>query len=289
MKLKEAREQADKLASGGLSGTASCSKPETGIIAIVYRDDTDDAIEGATVKFTSEKATDVAKQSSQDSFEQDVTTTAEGIAKLAGFAGAFSVVVTLTDTDDLFVVKTANQQVDEGKCPVVAIAVHVLARPEVVLTWTHDSKGIEGVAVQLGDHSFASKTGMDGKASWSGKAIERGRYEWALAFGDGGKYELFGNDSKPLQSLEVDIPPGKSQAALRARALKPITLKVMHDAKALDGAKVNIKWPDGGEVREVKPGETKDIPAVDGPATKLAIESIEIAGDDVYELVEVTS
>jgi hypothetical protein len=313
MKFDEAMRAANRAGRAFLKKQVMpCPFMNTGLLVVVYREDDQAVIPDAKAvikgegRVYAEERVGKGKPPRYHRTDVDIdnfaTTDGNGIARFLPCNPGQYAVSAVADLADV-VGKSAevSQRVPAQECPICLVAVPAWARPEIEVLGFHDSKGVAGVTVALGEkHSFPGATDSVGLSVWKGDPVEPGHYTVALTFAKGGN-RIFDAQKTLAKAPAIDLPPGKKRFTFYVQRLSWVKLEVLRvkpegDPEPLQGAKVTAQLP--GEQAETTlqiegvPKEVKDIPMVDGPDTKVTVISLEAPDDGdpwVYELVEASS
>jgi hypothetical protein len=275
-----------------VAGKSKCPLLGTGLIVLVYREDDKETLAQTVVDVSGTKA----------------TVDEHGLAKFLPLAPKpYAVgVTTLVDADGVLKAPDATlQTIAEHTCPVHAIAVAVLGRPAIKLLWKHDDKAVEGAKLKLDvDKYDLGATGADGIAKWTGKdPIKPAKYPCVLELADGAAAQLFSADgASKIEPAAVDVPGGKQTLTFKVRRPSWVKLRVLRAKSGKTGgtedvadADFKLTWDDTtvksfktAKVASTVLAEVKDIAVVNEPAT-CDVVSLELAGDEVYEFIDVTT
>jgi hypothetical protein len=291
-----------------------CPFMNTGLIVIVYREDDGEGIPGAhgaisgTGRIYKEERVGKNKPPrylrSDKPIDRKERTDASGIARfLPCNPGEFHVTaVDLPDPDKVLgKPREANVRVPAQDCPICVIPVPVLARPEIMLRFKHDSSGMPGVRVKIGEEVLDERTDGAGLASWKGEPMNPAHYAVAFTFDGDAPHRFFDQANQPVDAPAIDLPVGKHRFTFYAEQLSWLTFDVVRDEpgvgpKRLDKARLTLQWPGDGASKPFEtdgaPRKIADIPQVQGPATRCEVVTLELPDDgepEVYEFVELNT
>lgn len=322
MNLEQALRAATAMKNESTNLVLPCAFAQSGLIVLVCCPDTNEAISNAGVSVwaegtKSEESDDDQEPSKRRKLtvgDKTAMTDSNGIARFMPIApGTYKVMITaLPDAEGVLVPPAENtiQTVAPGDRPICAIQIRALARPSIKVVWMHDGGPVAQAVPTLTAgtaHVFGTPTGGDGVAAWDvdKPALDPGSYALTLTLDGNVKHELFGEDDMRLDA--VLIRPGRSVTAVRARTLETMQIAVALRAPDgtvadVEGATVEVEWPDESKARKTFTTATvmaeayaaiDDVPAVDGPATKCVVKSIELPAPSgapaVYEFVALTT
>jgi hypothetical protein len=319
MNLTAARDAANGLARENTAVALPCGYIKSGLLVLVYRDDTKDVLDNVQLSVTG-RGTEVVPVDGKPDERQTVevsgqaaTTDAQGVGRyLPFYAGSYSITVTnLPDPDRMLVVPVAvGQDITQGQCPVCLVKVDALARPSIKVLWMHDASAVAQATPTLtaaAANAFATPSGGDGVATWDADkaALTPGPYAVTIALQDAAKHQLFDSGGTRLGAT-VQINGGRTETVVKVRKLVSMKVAVaMKDGTGkltdVEAAKVGVTWPDD---RSLKTFDTvkvsaeafataADVPAMTGPGSTCAIASVEmpapVSGTPVYRFVALTT
>jgi hypothetical protein len=276
-------------AAGDVRG-AQLQCQRTGLLALVYRNDSDDGMDGVAVTAGTTTNTD-----------------GNGIARFVPIdAGPYTVSAARADATRIFdTIASVQQTVAANHCPVVEIVVPVLARPTVRFVWKHAmATGVQDIPVSLskdGATSALTATNAAGRAPWDGAApLALGVYDVVATLDAIGPRQIFKDDALTAAPT-VTLAAGVSEHVFALRKLETVNFVV--STRGVDGAftkaagaTITVKWPDGLADRDFVTAndagalaKLENVPAMNGDATTCQVVKVDVAGADVYEFLELTS
>lgn len=303
MNLDAAKRVAEAAKKDFLGPWYLCPFRSCGLIVLVYREHDREAVSGANVAVTGTVTSTsldpmTPSSSGQELHEMTGSTDSEGIARwLPFYEGNFQVRVTsIPDPDDLAIKLGRDVEVVSwGSCPIVVLPVTLWSRPEVVVLQRHDDMGVAGVTVRAGVDTFQAPTGGGGLTVWTGRPLPPADYKLTFTFRGNDRYRRFDHLNNVVSDTPtIHLPVGRHRFMFKVAKLSWMKVRVREVKPAattdVGNAKLTLVWP---EDASKKPFETaggvkdiQDIAQVDGPATRCAVDVLEILDDDEPEVFE---
>jgi hypothetical protein len=194
--------------------------------------------------------------------------------------GKFAVSLVLDPPGDRFVKLGKQPAPVEGE-------IQELARPHVKIEWL-DGGEVDGVNVQLGE--LAMPAPIAGLAKWATRGIAPGLYDCVMTFPGNVKYLLHDAGGNVLDKASFQVKAGKDASVTYKISKVKVDLAFTCDTGGVaEDVKLKVKIKSIDEVTVEKDKTLPvNIPVIQRDQT-YAIETLTLEGDDVYEMVEVTT